>query len=448
MSEGTPKRTNATSWLVGAVLLLVLALILQMGLLAFAMYALLGVMVFSRWLAGEWIRSVEISRETNREQVSIGEKVAVTLAIRNTGHWPIAWVLIEDLLPRRALIFRPPNLSLSGRRLSLMMLRRGQTKYLNYQLICNQRGYYQIGPTVVETGDLFGLHRRYKVETEPHFVTVFPSVQPIENYNIASRRPIGEIRMTHQLFEDPTRISGVRRYQAGDPLNRVHWRATARTGVLHSKVYDPSSVAGATIVLDFHVDSHEKRHEPVRSELAITAVASLVNALYELQQQVGLVTNGRDAADRIRTEGWTVPPRSRQAMRDAASMRDRSERLEPITIPTHRGLVTRTRIIDTLARLELTDGLQFASLVLESAARMPRDASVVVVLPRVNDRAAIALGSLVQRGYAVTAILNLHEPMAFADASGPLISQGIRTKHLENEQSIVDLCRDFALARV
>ena len=448
MVEATPRRSNATSWIVGAVLVLLLAMMLQMGLLAFAMYALLSVIFFSRWLAAEWIRSVEIVRETNRDEAAIGDKVVVKLTIRNTGRWPIAWVLIEDLLPRKAIIFRPPNLGVKGRRLALMMLRRGQAKYLNYQLTCNQRGYYQIGPTAVETGDLFGLHRRYKVETEPHFVTVFPKIHPIENYNVASRRPIGEIRMTHQLFEDPTRIAGVRRYQAGDPLNRVHWRATARTGNLHSKVYEPSSVAGATIVLDFHIDSHEKRHEPVRSELAITAAASITNALYELQQQVGLITNGRDAADRIRTEGWSTPPRSRQAMREVASMQDRSERLEPVIVPTNRGLATRTRIVDSLARVELTDGLELPSLILESAARMPRDASVVVILPRANEKVAIALGSLVTRGYAVTAIINLHEPIAFADASGPLIAQGIATKHLESEHSITEICREFTLARI
>src|SRR4029079_18078992 len=136
---------------------------------------------------------------------------------------------------------------------------------------CNRRGYYQIGPLVLETGDVFGLHRRYKVATEPHFLLVYPQVQPLEGYDVASRRPIGEVRMSYRLFEDPTRVAGVRRYEAGDPLNRVNWRATARTGVLHSKIYEPSTVAGATVLLDFHRGSFEERHEPYRSELAVTA---------------------------------------------------------------------------------------------------------------------------------------------------------------------------------
>ena len=49
-------------------------------------------------------------------------------------------------------------------------------KTIFYQLACNQRGYYQIGPLVLETGDVFGLHRRYRLLTAPHFVLVYPEV--------------------------------------------------------------------------------------------------------------------------------------------------------------------------------------------------------------------------------------------------------------------------------
>src|SRR5207244_13438952 len=144
---------------------------------------------------------------------------------------------------------------------------------LEYTLKLRMRGYYQIGPLVLESGDLFGLHRRYRAVTEPHFLLVYPKVVPLEGFELASRRPVGEIRLAHRLFEDPTRIAGVREYQRGDPLNRVHWRATARTGTLHSKIYEPSTIAGATIVLDFHKGGYAQRGEPFRSELAATTAA-------------------------------------------------------------------------------------------------------------------------------------------------------------------------------
>jgi uncharacterized protein (DUF58 family) len=433
------------NWLVGAILLLLLALILDFGLLAYALYAVLGVLLVSRFLTRRWAESLAATRECNRLSAEIGDVVAVMVRVRNTGRWPVPWALLEDLLPRRALIHDPPNLAVRGRRVQLAMIRPGGTNSLLYQLQCNRRGYYQLGPLVMETGDLFGLHRRYRVVTDPHFLLVYPKIVPLAAFDIASRRPIGEVRMTYRLYEDPTRIAGVRRYEAGDPLNRVHWRATARTGLLHSKVYEPSTVAGITLLLDYHQDSYEARHEPLRSELAVTAAASLANAVYELGQQVGLVTNGRDAADRIRVEGWGYDLRSRDAARRAAGMAESSDRLRPVIVETRQGPEQLRRILETLARVELTDGLQLPELIAEAASRLPRDATVVALLAAVTEAHAIALGNLLRRGFAVTAILSVYEELDFAHAAGLLLAQGIDTRQLRDEAGIAQLCGQFVL---
>src|SRR5262249_12675967 len=160
----------------------------------------------------------------------------------------------------------------------------------------------------------------------------------LPGYDLASRRPIGEIRLTHRLFEDPTRIAGVRHYQPGDPLNRVHWKATARTGVLHSKVYDASTIAGATILLAFHLASYPEPNEPGRSELAVTTAVALANAVSLMNQPIGLVTNGRDAADRIRLRDeimnrHPVSQVNRAATLQLAAMRERDDRLRPLIVP-------------------------------------------------------------------------------------------------------------------
>ncbi len=430
-----------THWIICAALLLVVSLILDLALLAYAMYALLAVLLASRYLTRVWAENLRAVRECNRLIADVGDTVAVTVAIQNKGSLPVLWCLCEDLLPRQALIHDPPNLGVQGRRAKLSMLRSGGRSALRYQLQCNRRGYYQLGPLVLETGDLFGLHRRYRVVTEPHFLLVYPPIVPIDGYEIRSRRPIGEVQMTYRLYEDPTRISGVRRYQLGDPLNRVHWRATARTGTLHSKVYEPSTVAGATILLEFHESSHERRNEPYRSELAVTAAASLANTVYEMGQQIGLVTNARDAADRIRLQGWDLDMRTRDAARRAAAMLPDSDRLQPLQVETQRGADQLLRILETLARVELTDGLTLPQLILETSSRMPRDTTVIVITPAVTDEFAIALGNLRREGYAVTAILNLWDTYDFAVASGPLIAAGIETHHLLDEDSIATMCR-------
>ena len=432
-------------WITISILILLAALVLRLELLAYAMYVFLAVLLLSRLLSRTWSENLSAERECNRLTAEVGDTVAVLVTLENRGRIPIAWLLAEDLLPRRALMFRPPDLQVQGRRVQLQMIRSGGRVSLRYQLTCNRRGYYQLGPLVAETGDLFGLHRRFRVVTAPQFLMVFPPVIPLEGFEIASRRPIGEVRMSYRLYEDPTRIAGVRAYQPGDPLNRVHWHATARTGMLHSKIYEPSTIVGATVLLEFHRNSHLDRNEPMRSELAVVAAASIAHAVYEMGQQIGLVTNGRDAADRVRVEGWDYDPRTRTQARQTASMLEQSDRLRPVIVPTRRGVEQLRRILETLARVELTDGLQLSALIGEVEGQLPRDATVIVVLPGVTTETVVTMEDLKRRGFAVTAILNLFGEDEFAAAAGSLTSLGIDCHHLKDESRVSRICQRFLL---
>lgn len=427
-------------WYLGIALLIVAALILQMGLLVYALSVLLAVLLLSRSLADHGIEKLSVEREIVGEAAQVGDGVSVRVVVHHRGALPLPWVLIEDVLPPRALQQRPPRLHVEGRRIRIAMLRGDARTTLKYDLEFRMRGYYQIGPVLLETGDLFGFYRRYRIGLAPHFVLVLPRPVPLRGYDLASRRPIGEIRLLHKLYEDPTRIAGVRLYQTGDPLNRVHWKATARTRMLHSKVYEPSTIAGGTLVLDLHRTSYPARGEPYRSELAVTAAASLADALYRLNQQVGLITNGRDAAERIRREGWDGDFRTRRAAQQEATQEAKSERLQPLVVETRRGPDQLQRILEMLARAELTDGLGFPDLVLETTPRMPRDATVIALLGTVTPEIALSLGNLRRQGFAVTAILVLFDEKALELAYARLLQEHIEVRHFRNEEELSRLC--------
>jgi uncharacterized protein (DUF58 family) len=452
--ENSMLTSQSLRWLLAVLGILAAALVLESGLLAYAMYVLLALLLLTRWLARSWIgglsaeRSVVHVGEGEREEradglaLEIGERIAVHVTVRNGGSLPVPWVLLEDTVPKDALSTLSPRLKVRGKRLQIAMLRAGGEMEMKYQLECLKRGYYQVGPLVLESGDLFGLHRRFRVLTEPKFVLVYPRIVPLSGYDIASRRPIGEVRINNRLYEDPTRIAGVRPYERGDPLNRIHWRATARTGTLHSKIQEPSTLAGITVLLDFHQAGYHRRGEPFRSELAVTAAVSLANAVYLMGQQTGLVTNARDAVERIKTEGWEQDPRTRQAAHETASTQGESRRLEPLVVDTRRGADQLQRIRETLARCELTDGLTFAQLIIETAHRLPRDATALAVLPEVSVETALALGNLRRRGFGVAVVLIGMDDDGLERAYARLVPEGIRElRHLRDEETLPDLCR-------
>jgi uncharacterized repeat protein (TIGR01451 family) len=428
-------------WLIAAAVILAAAIVIESGLLAYAMYVLLGVMVLGRLMSRDWIGRITATRRVDATEAEVGDEVPVVVTVANNGGIPIPWMLLEDMLP--SLAIQQKRIVLKGKRFRIGVLFGKSEMTMKYRIECAMRGYHQIGPLLMESGDLFGLHRRHRVETEPAFLMVYPKIVPLLGYDVASRRPIGDIRLTHRLYEDPTRIAGVRPYETGDPLNRVHWRATARTGQLHCKMYEPTTLAGATILLDFHIDGYPKKGEPHRSELAVTTAASLAHAVATLGQQVGVASNGRDAADRIRKkEKGPLAFQSRTDARHVAEVTDENNRLKPLQVSTRRGSEQFQRIREMLARVELTDGTSFAHFILEIAPRIPRDASVIAILADVPVETAVALSNLQRQGFAISIVLVMLDPEKMERVYGRLMAEGLRDiRHVINEESLADLCQ-------
>jgi hypothetical protein len=106
-------------------------------------------------------------------------------------------------------------------------------------------------------------------------------------------------------------------------------------------------------------------------------------------------------------------------------------------------------MLETLARLELTDGLTFPQLVAEAASRLPRDATVVAVVSDVPVETALTLGTLKRAGYAVTVILLMYETEPHTlDCMARLLAENLDVRRLEDEAALADLCsRQMVAAR-
>jgi uncharacterized protein (DUF58 family) len=438
-SEAAP--TPKFAILAGISVLLLLGMVSGASLWVIAAIAAGILLPINAFLCKTWSSATLAVRNGGDCEVKIGATLDVEVSFTNHSRIPVLWLLVEDLLPRSALIFDPPALGVEGERVQVLLLWAGQTRKLSYRLSCNRRGYFQIGPTVLETGDMMGLYRRYRVGNKPIYVTVLPEVQSLTSYEIGSRRPIGEIRMRENVMDDPTRLRGIRQWQPGDPMRSVHWSATARTGVLHSKIYEPSSIAGATLILDLHKSTTPKQHEPLRSDLAITAAASIANSLHESNEPLGLATNGRDAADRIRLEGWVGDHRVRDEATAAAAMVNESDRLRPVLLRPSRGPAHMHDLLRTLARLERTDGLTLAELLIECESQFSGETTLLVILQQGTPEAIAALIGLSRRGRAVAVIVNTHDINDYSSIAGPLIAARIPVFHLSTKESIADVCR-------
>jgi uncharacterized protein (DUF58 family) len=385
-------------WLLaGLIAALLVALMLLGGYWAFVFYVVL-LAAFVAWLMTyPALGHLQVERFCPRRQLQVGEAVPVRVRVRNAGWLPIGWVLVEDLVL--------PELPTSGARGELGWLGPGQEARLEYQVLCVRRGYYRLGPLFLEAGDYFGLLRRFLARPPLHYLTVYPRTVPIGRLLVPTTRPLAQVRARWGLLEDETRPAGVRAYRRGDPLRRIHWKATAHTGRLHSRVYEPARVQGAQLVLDFHAAAWGGGQAEEGRELAVTAAASLAAHLRARNQLFGLVSNGLDGARMVEAWPAELDVSSRAQAVEALGRRQPPERWEPVAVPPGRGEEVLQLVLGALARLQPGSGLTLEELIARYHPAWSRELAALLIVPGLRESLLGAVGLLRAAGFAVAVVV-------------------------------------------
>lgn len=400
----------------------------NIGLIAVAVYAFVALVVVAHFMTGFWLRPLVCTRTLDREVVTIGDSVKVITKLYNPAPWPILWLYAEEtLLPDsgaqgtwRRLLFLPPRRSF----------------YLTYQIVPPRRGCHPIGPLILESGDVFGLFRRCRVEPRRDFITVLPKYSVLADFEAGRQPRLGDLAAARSIFEDPTLPRGVREYRRGDPLKRIHWKSSARTGSLRSRLFDPVIEAGATVVLDFHRDSWSEAHSFEKdpqppSEQAVEIAATVCRFLSDSGWRVGFFSNGRDP---LGLPGITLAQAratdSLTQARDLAGDRPADNRLAPIAIRAASSPEQFSIIHENLGRIELSDGLPIEALLPEELPYIPRRQALVVISGAVSDGLLTALGDAHALGYRVL-LLVVCNNIAHDRAFEWLVPRGIEVYRMD-----------------
>lgn len=428
----SPWRQNLIWYAIGAAGLGA-AWLVQSPYLAYSLYAFLLLLALAYWSSTAWVSGLEVERSISETTLQQGEATTVDVTVTNRRGWPIPWIFVEDL--------HPAHCAREGTNTQLAILMPGRSLQFRYRLTCPRRGYHRIGPTVLESGDLFGLQKRFRTGRSQDYISVLPTVAYIETFTIGARRPQGPVRISNRIYEDPTRISGLREYAPGDPLNKINWKASARTGELYVKQNEPSNVLGATLILDLHDDAYVPEGKEERVELAITTTASIAYLLQNSGEQLGMTTNALDAAEIARYE---VEMRSALSKDDIARLvvgEGDSDRLNPLTVPTQRTPIQAQRIIENLARVVPGQGLMVEDLILSEYRRLPRDAAMLPVVPQVSPKLAEILAEMQIAGFAVSVFI-IKNQSGYEEAASLLAPYSIRCVHIEHPRNLHEIAPD------
>lgn len=342
-------------------LLLAIAVLLRLDFAYYIVYVLAGAFILARaWTA----RSLTALRVTRRftDHIFPGEHIPVELHLENRSWRPVPWLRCEEA--------PPPVLSTGSAVRTVIALRPREQLTLRYELAGHRRGYYEIGPATFSTGDLFGFAEgQGRLEDSDH-LTVYPRVIPLADVPLTSHAPYGTIKSRQPIFADPARVIGVRDYTPGDPPHSVAWKSSARAGRLQVNKVEPAVSLTSVVFLDLHTPAYARQLRSETGEWAIVVAASLAVHLIERRQAAGLASNGLDPLSGARP--WMIPPRT--------------------------GRTHLMKLLEWLARVQMTETTPLAEWLTTAAAGLAWGTTVIAVTPTGDEATCTALHRLRRAG--------------------------------------------------
>jgi len=368
------------TWGALAILLVVLGLLLQQDSL-FALAAFLLAMSPLAWLWNRWsAQRLRYRRSFATSHAFAGETITFDVEIANDKWLPLPWVRIDDRFPEsmspteRALA--ASSLPKVGLLVHLASLGSHEQVRWTYHLHCPQRGFYFFGPARLRTGDIFGLFGQDIQTEQTDRLVVYPQIRTLQELGLPVKSPFGDRAVQSFLFEDPSRAIGARDYHPGDPLKRIHWKATASQQRMQVRVFERTRSRQVVVFLNVATfEKHWHGVDPQLLEAVIRVAASLAYHTFSQHRPVGLIANGS-------------LPRSDQ----------------PIRVLPGRATGQMRRILEALAAVTSFPTSSMADLLALESPRLPRGATLAVVTAVVQEALIATLTGLHKAGRPVVLV--------------------------------------------
>jgi uncharacterized protein (DUF58 family) len=309
----------------------------------------------SAWSRVAW-RGLEVTATFRPGRAFSGETVNLHVRISNRKRFPIPLARVSVWLPewlrpggeRSARIH-----TIRGFQLDLYVPGRSDIA-LDLPVTVKRRGEYWLERVVVEASDPFGLAPLRKELNPEAVLLVMPEPRIGIPVDVLRRLPFGAPAQTARVFEERERFAGVRPYEPGDPLNRIHWKLTGHSAGLQVKLFEPTRSADVVFLLD--LAAGEPFWDQIYPEIAEDTIGW---ATYLARQAAG--------------SGWRVGMVANTHLR-----RGRGPlRVMPSSRPGHEAA-----IFAALARMPNEATSDLAPVVREMGRTMAHNATAVLISPR------------------------------------------------------------------
>lgn len=359
-------------------------------------------------------RGLEVRREVSPTQAQVGQTIRETIELHNLSRLRKLWLEVRD------------QSTLPGHHIgAVVALPGGKSRRWQVRTRCIHRGLFRLGPTVVITGDPFGLFQSSQVLEGHGEILVFPPTVPLSHFGLPSGELPGGAKTERRAYHSTPSAVGIREYQPGDAVNRIHWPASARNQALMVKEYELDPTSDLWLVLDLQEDVH------------VSAVPDDLDADEVIRaNERPRSARGRHLDEAIGNEGTKLvldPTTEEYAVTVAASLaaffigEGRSVGLiawgqHNIIVPADRGGRQLVKMLRALAVLRAEGSTPLATVLAAEARLFGKQDTVVVVTPSVDDEWVSVLHT--QLAKVASAASVLIEPASFGSEANavPLVS--------------------------
>lgn len=244
----------------------------------------------------------------------------------------------------------------------------GAERRFAFELRAARWGACQLGAVTLRAQDRFGLCSYEGRADSTVALRVYPELERLQRVVAPLvTQPFAGSQVARALGEG-IEFADIRRFQFGDPVRRVNWRASARRGMLLLTESNPERTSDVVLLLDGYADV--RRGEEGTLDVLVRAAASLAAAHLARRDRVGVVSFGSDVT-------WLVP-----------SSGDRQ----------------RYQIVESLIETAVTRSYRWHHLDLLPPRTLPPRALVVAISPLTDRRTARVLFDLRARGFDVVVV--------------------------------------------
>ena len=220
-----------------------------------------GVSYFFGWYA---LRGLIFERD-GPPMLWAGEEAEIVCVVRNPTHTPRYFLSLQDTLPQKAERMEEAP---------LFNLGAGDTTRIAQRIRFPRRGVFTSGAFEASAMDPLGIFSfSKKIAGEAEWV-VYPNPLPLPDGIASGAERYGWQTVVRAAQRGGSvEPDGARRYVTGDPLRRIHWRQTARTGALSVIEYEEAVALNLALVLDCNRDAIHGEGENDTLEIAVRAAA-------------------------------------------------------------------------------------------------------------------------------------------------------------------------------